>query len=82
MGQDAGSPSRSRTYNKPVNSRKVAGRKSMQDKTSSDGAPELSALLAHHLQADPDLARLVDSWPALPTHIRAAILALVQAASK
>jgi hypothetical protein len=27
--------------------------------------------------ADPDLARVVDAWPDLPPHIRAAVLALV-----
>jgi hypothetical protein len=30
--------------------------------------------------ADPDLARVVDAWPALPDHIKAAVLALVGAA--
>jgi hypothetical protein len=32
--------------------------------------------------ADPDLARLVDAWPNLPAHIRAAVLALVAASGK
>lgn len=30
--------------------------------------------------ADPDLARVLDAWPSLPPHIRAAVLALVQTA--
>jgi hypothetical protein len=30
-------------------------------------------------ESDPDLARLVAAWPALPEHIRAAILTLVGA---
>jgi hypothetical protein len=54
----------------------------LQDKTSGDAVLQLSALLAHHLQPDPDLARLVDAWPALPAHIRAAVLALVQTCGK
>jgi hypothetical protein len=32
--------------------------------------------------ASPDLARINESWPALPTHIRAAILALLDAAER
>jgi hypothetical protein len=27
--------------------------------------------------ADPDLARVIDAWPDLPPHIKAAVLALV-----
>jgi hypothetical protein len=29
---------------------------------------------------DADLARVIEAWPALPAHVRAAVLALVQAA--
>jgi hypothetical protein len=54
----------------------------LQDISSGDGGPQLSAPLAHRLQADPDLARLVDAWPTLPAHIRAAVLALVQTAGQ
>ncbi len=32
--------------------------------------------------ADPDLARLVEAWPHLPPHIRAAVMALVDAGRK
>jgi hypothetical protein len=28
-------------------------------------------------EPDPDLARIVEAWPTLPDHIRAAILALI-----
>jgi hypothetical protein len=31
---------------------------------------------------DPDLARVVEAWPDLPAHIRAAVLALLQSAGK
>jgi hypothetical protein len=38
-----------------------------------------AALLTRHLHtADPDLARVVEAWPCLPQHIRAAILSLLQ----
>jgi len=36
---------------------------------------------AYTKPADPDLARLVESWPDLPAHIRAAIMALIQTAN-
>ncbi len=43
-------------------------------------APARSSV-AHQLptaaEIDPDLARVVTAWPDLPTHIRAAVLALV-----
>jgi hypothetical protein len=42
------------------------------DRASTKAAPEPSP-------ADPDLARVVTAWPDLPPHIRAAVLALVQA---
>jgi hypothetical protein len=52
----------------------------MQGNTSCDEAPELSAPLAQQSPASPELARVIDAWPGLPTHVRAAILALVQTA--
>src|SRR5262245_28710926 len=72
------SPSRTRTYNKPVNSRKDAGHKIKQDKTYGEEQLTLSAPLALE-PADPDLARLCTAWATLPPHLKAAILALVQA---
>jgi len=38
--------------------------------------------LAHNSQIDPDLARVVEAWPALAEPIKAAILALVETAAK
>lgn len=48
---------------------------------SGEGAAKSGAV--HHCQelpADPDLARLVEAWPELPQPIRAAIVAMVDAA--
>jgi len=39
-------------------------------------------VLAPPLAPDPDLTRVVTAWPALPEHIRAAILALVGGGDK
>jgi len=39
----------------------------------------LAHSLAHETQIDPDLARLIDAWPTLPTAIRDGILAMVRA---
>jgi hypothetical protein len=43
--------------------------------------------VGHHLatdtcQTDPDLARIVDAWPTLPSALKAGIVAMVRAASK
>jgi hypothetical protein len=35
---------------------------------------------SHGAATDPDLARVLDAWPTLPPHVRAAILALVATA--
>jgi hypothetical protein len=48
--------------------------------TSGGEPPPLSAPLAQQAPADPDLARLCSAWRVLPDHIRAAILALLNAA--
>jgi hypothetical protein len=42
----------------------------------------LSAPLAQQAPTDPDLARVLVAWPALPPHIRAAVLALVATAER
>jgi hypothetical protein len=33
--------------------------------------------LPNTVGTDPDLARVIDAWPTLPPHIRAAVLALI-----
>jgi hypothetical protein len=40
-------------------------------------AGHLAVPLAQQAPLAPDLARVVEAWPTLPDHIRAAILALV-----
>jgi hypothetical protein len=55
--------------------------------TSGDTAARLAPQLAPSAReppsplaattADPDLARILDAWPTLPPHIRAAVLALI-----
>jgi hypothetical protein len=42
----------------------------------------LAYSLARESQNDPDLARVVEAWPALPEAIRAGIVAMVRAAAK
>ena len=76
----SGSPSRTRTYNKPVNSQSDAEHKDNQDNTygeSSDGV----ALGVAQIPTDPDLARVVEAWPDLPEAIRRAVVALVATAA-
>jgi hypothetical protein len=58
----------------------------LPDGASASGASSSDAALssvAHQLPkaTDPDLARMVEAWPDLPQHIRAAILALAQTAT-
>jgi hypothetical protein len=38
----------------------------------------LAQTLACEPQIDPDLREVVDAWPALPVHIKRAVLALVE----
>jgi hypothetical protein len=44
------------------------------------GLPSVAVQLPNPAQNDPNLARLVDAWPALLDKIRRSILALVQSA--
>jgi hypothetical protein len=53
------------------------GHKSLPANSSRQNEGSLSVLLAHSTPTDPDLARIIDAWPTLPDHIRAAIMALV-----
>jgi hypothetical protein len=40
----------------------------------------LACSLARELQIDPDLACVIRAWPALPSHIKVAVVALVRTA--
>jgi hypothetical protein len=46
-------------------------------KTSGDSTDQHVPQHVLAAPTDPDLARVVESWPDLPSHIRAAVLALV-----
>jgi hypothetical protein len=61
------------------------GRKAKPDNTSGNNKGPLTPRLAPSPEntlsvADPGLARLVAAWPDLPPHIKAAVLALLDAA--
>jgi len=47
---------------------------------TADAAPRLPAGCSTPPELPPDLARVIDAWPSLPAHIRAAVLALVTTA--
>jgi hypothetical protein len=86
------SPTRTRTWNKPVNSLNVQGHNPLSHKVSgnepcgfarrfaqeSKQAPDSPALAP---STDIDLVRIMDAWPTLPDLIRRAILALVSTAN-
>jgi hypothetical protein len=54
---------------------------SVNETTSGASNRPLTVLLARLAKTDPDLARILDAWPKLPAHIRAAVLALVATAA-
>src|SRR5262249_5040048 len=60
------------------------GPKALPAKPSGAVGSELAPQLAHEAEnlppADPELVQVVDAWPELPKHIKAAVLALVHAA--
>ncbi len=46
------------------------------------GIQELVSGLFSEINSDPDFLQLIEAWPELPAHIKAAIKALVQAGAK
>jgi hypothetical protein len=46
------------------------------------GALSVQNRLSEYLPKDPDLALVLNRWPNLPAHIKAAIMALVHSASE
>jgi len=71
-------PRQDSNLNKENQNTFVPVRKVLPANTSVDSP----APLAPPLAPDPDLTRVVTAWPALPEHIRAAILALVGGGDK
>jgi hypothetical protein len=49
---------------------------------SSKGAAQGAAVGAENAPIDADLARVVEAWPSLPAALRAAVLAIIDAADK
>jgi hypothetical protein len=79
-GLSSSSPGRIRTYDPPVNSRKVAGHISIADKKNRDsGNPDVPPDVLQG-GVDPGLDELVRYWPRLPSEIQAAITTLVRTA--
>ena len=54
--------------------------KSFDTNSLGQTGDQLSALLAHPAPSDPGFARLIESWPKVPEHIKAAIQTLVATA--
>ena len=52
------------------------------EQLTSSGPETLAQTLSRETKTDPDLACLVEGWPALPEALRAGIVAMVNAASK
>ena len=69
---------RIRTGDVQLGNAAVAAAKDKQDNDLRQADGTLTARLQEN--ADPDLARVVAAWPALPEHIKAAVLALVRTA--
>ncbi len=53
----------------------------VSEQSSGSGLQSKRALCVHRTDLSPDLARVVDTWPALPVPIRKAILAMVRTAT-
>jgi hypothetical protein len=55
---------------------------STQKGVASQPKTGLSRCLSRDPQIDPDLARVVNAWPSLPSALRAGIVAMIDAAQK
>jgi len=75
MSASCSSPTRTRTWNKPVNGQRDAGRKALPCDTPDEEPDPLSAPLALP-PLGPELACVLNAWPSLPRPIRAAVIAL------
>jgi hypothetical protein len=68
---------RTRTGDILIHSHKVAERKVLPGNSSGDNPSQLAVPLARQGPPDPDLAHVIEGWAGLPSHIKAAVLALV-----
>ena len=70
---------RIRTYDRLIKSQQTKNHKPLSDKSlTKTENPVFDTSLANLLQKYPDLAQVVDAWPSLPEHIKAAIKALIE----
>src|SRR5262245_22430384 len=69
---------RTRTGDNQIHGLDMIINKSESNKTLRQG----DALLAAPLAVDPDLARVIEAWPAIPVPIKAAVLTIVGACKK
>ncbi len=60
-----------------LQSANAAAQGAVRQSTSDNDHQALARRLHGAAESDPDLARLVDAWPGLPPHIKAAIVALL-----
>jgi hypothetical protein len=78
MAAEGSSPSRTRTYNKPVNSRNDGEPIHSNSRHSDATEPPLAPRLQN--PAGPGLAEVLAAWPNLSEAIRIAVVTLVRAA--
>ena len=72
-----------RTQDQRIKSPPIKIRNHQEEKDlRPDAKPVGPHLATDTCQTDPDLARIVDAWPALPEAVRDSILMLVKAAAK
>ncbi len=77
---DKNGPCRARTDDPLIKSESDASCKLLLAITSGNAPMRLDRALTIVAQNDPDLASIIDAWPALPQALRSGILAMVDAA--
>src|SRR5262249_25097215 len=74
-------PCRTRTYNPLIKSQSKAEPNLLPINDYGQSQERFARPFASDNPPDPALARLVESWPALPDHVKAAVLALLSVAT-